>query len=77
MLKEIYSFNRSTTLLDYEFYSDGPKGLIKKIVRFSPRNIRGKLYSILDLEISMKVPIVQGHLFKEACSKITLLQIGK
>jgi hypothetical protein len=44
ILKDKYDFTRSDTLLDDEFCSDGPKGLIKKIVRFSPRNINGKTY---------------------------------
>jgi hypothetical protein len=31
MLKDKYDFTRSDTLLDDEFCSDGPKGMIKKL----------------------------------------------
>lgn len=30
-----YDYDSSDDFLDYEFYSDGPKGLIRKVVRFS------------------------------------------
>jgi len=43
-MKDRYDFNASESLLDYEFYSTGPRGVIKKIVRFSPRHIDGKTY---------------------------------
>ena len=32
---ERYAYKSSDTFLDYEFYSKGPKGDIKKVVRFS------------------------------------------
>jgi len=38
----IYKTNKS--FLDYEFYSEGPKGKIKKVIRFTPRNAGGVTY---------------------------------
>lgn len=35
MNAERYDYKSSDTFLDYEFYSKGPKGDIKKVVRFS------------------------------------------
>jgi hypothetical protein len=32
---EHYTYFSNNNFLDYEFYSDGPKGKIKKIVRFT------------------------------------------
>jgi hypothetical protein len=32
-----YSYSVDKSFLEYEFFSEGPKGLIKKIVRFMPR----------------------------------------
>jgi hypothetical protein len=39
-----YKYKTNQGLLDYEFYSDGPKGKIKKVVRFTPRNANGVTY---------------------------------
>ncbi len=39
-----YAFSNSDTLLDFEFCSEGPKGTIKKVVRFSPGNAGGRTY---------------------------------
>lgn len=36
-----YSFETNESFLDFEFESDGPKGKIKKVVRFSPQNANG------------------------------------
>ena len=33
-----YTFNSNSSYLDFEFQSEGPKGKIKKGVRFSPQN---------------------------------------
>lgn len=35
MYADYYSYKTNENFLDFEFYSDGPKGLIKKIVRYS------------------------------------------
>lgn len=39
-----YSFETNKSFLDFEFESDGPKGKIKKVVRFSPQNANGITY---------------------------------
>jgi hypothetical protein len=39
-----YEFKTNEGFLDYEFYSDGPKGKIKKVVRFTPQNANGTTY---------------------------------
>ena len=39
-----YKYSASDTYLDYEFDSDGPKGKIRKIVRYSPQNSNGVTY---------------------------------
>lgn len=39
-----YRYSTSDTYLDYEFDSDGPKGKIRKIVRYSPQNSNGVTY---------------------------------
>ncbi len=39
-----YEFQTNDSYLDFEFESDGPKGRIKKVVRYSPRNVEGMTY---------------------------------
>jgi hypothetical protein len=39
-----YDYSTNGTFLDFEFYSEGPKGKIKKIIRFSPQNVSGITY---------------------------------
>lgn len=39
-----YEFKTSKSFLDYEFYSEGPKGKIKKVVSFTPRTANGVTY---------------------------------
>ena len=39
-----YNYKIDDGYLNYEFYSEGPKGKIKKIVRFSPANAGGRTY---------------------------------
>ncbi|SRR5258706_15751186 len=39
-----YDYKTNEGFLDYEFYSEGPKGKIKKIVRYTPRNAGGVTY---------------------------------
>lgn len=39
-----YDYKTNEDFLDYEFYSEGPKGRIKKVVRFTPRNAGGVTY---------------------------------
>ena len=39
-----YTYVISDTHLDFEFESEGPKGKIKKIVRYSPQNAAGITY---------------------------------
>ncbi|AYD49073.1 MAG TPA: hypothetical protein VFQ86_10945 [Arachidicoccus soli] len=39
-----YSFNTNSSCLDFEFDSEGLKGKIKKVVRFSPQNANGITY---------------------------------
>jgi len=39
-----YEYSVSDTYLDFEFDSDGPKGKIRKIVRYSPKNANGITY---------------------------------
>lgn len=39
-----YKYSASDTYLDFEFDSDGPKGKIRKIVRYSPQNAGGITY---------------------------------
>lgn len=41
---ERYDYLTNTGFLNYEFYSNGPKGKIKKIVRFTPWNTDGKTF---------------------------------
>lgn len=39
-----YEFQTNESYLDFEFESTGPKGLVKKVVRYSPRNVEGMTY---------------------------------
>ena len=39
-----YKYKTNESCLDYEFFSEGPNGKIKKIVRFTPRNAGGVTY---------------------------------
>ena len=39
-----YPLQTSATLLNYEFFSEGPKGKIKKVVRYDLRNVHGRSY---------------------------------
>ncbi|HVV07316.1 MAG TPA: hypothetical protein VHC96_23975 [Puia sp.] len=39
-----YRYSVSDTYLDYEFDSEGPRGRIRKIVRYRPRDIDGITY---------------------------------
>ncbi|MBD0279313.1 MAG: hypothetical protein ICV51_01035 [Flavisolibacter sp.] len=41
---ERYEFLTNETFLDYEFESEGPKGKVRKIIRFSPQNANGITY---------------------------------
>ncbi len=41
---ERYQYTRSKTFLDFEFESEGPKGKITKIVRYSLQNANGISY---------------------------------
>ena len=38
---ECYEYQRRYAFREYEFYSEGPKGRIRKIVRFRPFSING------------------------------------
>jgi hypothetical protein len=38
---DAYQYKTNESYLDYEFFSEGPKGRIKKIVRSTPRNAGG------------------------------------
>lgn len=39
-----YNYSTSDNYLDFEFESDGPKGKIRKIIRYSPQNSAGITY---------------------------------
>lgn len=39
-----YDYRTNEDFLNYEFYSEGPKGKIKKVVRFTLRNANGYTY---------------------------------
>lgn len=39
-----YHYYTNDNFLDYQFFSEGPNGRIKKVVRFSPRNANGITY---------------------------------
>ena len=39
-----YKYSASDTFLDFEFESEGPKGKVRKIVRYSPQNAGGVTY---------------------------------
>jgi hypothetical protein len=39
-----YRYRTNDSFLDYEFYSEGPKGKIKKVVRYSAQNAGGVTY---------------------------------
>lgn len=39
-----YQFHTNESYLDFEFESNGPNGRIKKVVRYSPRNVEGITY---------------------------------
>jgi hypothetical protein len=41
---DTYQFSASDTFLDFEFESNGPKGKVRKIVRYSPQNAGGITY---------------------------------
>ena len=42
-----YSLTTTKSFFDFEFYSEGPKGKVKKIVRYSPQNANGITYFYL------------------------------
>jgi hypothetical protein len=42
--QEKYDFVTNDSLLDYEFESEGPRGKIRKVVRFSLKNANGLTY---------------------------------
>ncbi|MFT4152406.1 DUF6934 family protein [Parafilimonas sp.] len=44
MYLDRYEYFANTDFLSYEFFSEGPKGKIKKIIRFTPRNAEGITY---------------------------------
>jgi hypothetical protein len=44
MIANQYEFRSSETFLDFEFESDGPKGKIRKVVRYCPQNANGVTY---------------------------------
>lgn len=39
-----YNYSASDNYLDFEFESDGPKGKVRKIIRYSPQNSAGITY---------------------------------
>ena len=39
-----YDINANPGFLDFEFDSEGPNGIIRKVVRFSPKNSNGITY---------------------------------
>ena len=39
-----YKYSTTDTFLNFEFESAGPKGRIKKVVRYSPYNVKGVTY---------------------------------
>ena len=41
---DTYKYTIDESILSFEFYSEGPNGRVKKIVRFSPRNSHGVTY---------------------------------
>jgi hypothetical protein len=44
MYQPRYQFQTSETFLDFEFLSNGPKGPIRKVIRYTPRNVEGITY---------------------------------
>ena len=44
MFFDRYEYFANNDFLSYEFFSEGPKGKIKKIIRFTPRNAGGITY---------------------------------
>lgn len=61
---EYYPFSVNESLQTFGFESDGPKGKIKKIVRFSPQNADGVTY----FNIAFGDEIEQGKLNDKAIS---------
>jgi hypothetical protein len=41
---ERYDYKNSKSFLNYEFYSEGPKGVIKKVIRFMPATVGSYSY---------------------------------
>lgn len=46
---DYYDFRASETFLDFQFDSEGPNGVIRKVVRYQPRNVNGAIYFNLTL----------------------------
>lgn len=44
MNQKTYAVSTNETFLDFEFEGEGPKGKIKKVVRYSPQNAQGVTY---------------------------------
>ena len=44
MKLDAYHYKTNEGYLDYEFHSEGPKGRIKKVVRYTPRSAGGITY---------------------------------
>lgn len=52
---ERYEYLTNKSFLDYEFYSEGPNGKIRKIIRYNLRNAKGVSYFNLGMGTGMKI----------------------
>jgi hypothetical protein len=70
-----YKFTGSDTYLDFEFYSDGPNGKIRKVVRFSPQNSLATIAATV-LEFTKRFPDVMVYAKGSTPARTRLYQIG-
>jgi hypothetical protein len=64
-----YKYTASDTFLDFEFESNGPKGKIRKVVRYSPQNATV-------LEFTQRFPDVIVYAKGSTPARTRLYQIG-
>jgi uncharacterized protein DUF6934 len=67
---EYYQFSTNESFLNFEFNSEGPKGTVRKIVRFSPENANGITYFNLgfgDLDWNEIEPLLDVYGYVNDC----------
>ena len=70
----IYDYAASDSLLDFEFDSEGPKGKIRKVVRYSPQNANGITYFNLGFgDLNPKTGEIDDHVISNNLDREKIL----